>query len=297
MPSYEDILIRIIEKIIEHKISILLSTDLSPRNKYEHLKNMFSIVINIDIPSIYRTAYMLEKYMQTIDQVKKLYEVREATYITIHYNLRKNLYEEVEILKIQGAETLLSRILFLAASINKLIGLTPLPSKYLLNLNKILSMPVPPSSEEARTLDLINPGNRICIFPGSINLLWIYVVVIKELMRKGYNITLYVSKESYEDSLYRGNVTRYINELDSIDIFFTEPCREILCNRRCALSIIANIPCIYYILDNLETLDNLGNTLLVFNPIKTPLEETLGLTPIVISVESLRNILFKEPIR
>jgi len=294
--KYIDLLIEFMEKIISTRLYTLLETSIREEEKYQHYRNLISIIIGLDKPSVYKTAFLSEKYLRSIPEIRKYYELKEANYLEIHSILRKALYDEVKILNIQGAESLLSRILFLLASISHILPYAPDLSKYILQLSNILAIPVPPKADEAKAIDLLKPGEEIDLFVGDIHSFWIIEVLTSILNNRGYYVKLIFCLEEYETNINYNNYKRYIQLLgnkESIQVDFIK-CSQL--NSSTYLGeetfIIINNLILYHIIDNIDKLHG-SNIYLVFNPNNTPLQKILGSIPIVISIENLRNILLK----
>jgi len=284
----------LIHAIILSKLKLLIrNKKISIDAITRHYKNMLSIVVNIDKIELAKTALLIEKYSRSVPSIKEYYDLEEASYIELHYVLRKALLDEVGIMRIQGASALLSRLLFLLAVTNPVIHYRIDLTKYLSYLNTVLSMPVPPRASEAKVVDLLKPGDRIGVVVGSIYSLWILEVFLREALDEGFKISLYICSEEYELNANRRNYTRYLRGLlEEVDIAVVN-CVE--CLEREALQnellVVTNNLAVLSIIDCLSTDKSLDNTLLLFNPINTPLQEVFGSTPIAMSVEGIRNSL------
>ncbi len=295
--NHHALLLSMVNSILSNKINILLKSRVKGQDLFKHYRNMLSIMLSIDEPSIYRVALLLEKYIRSIESVREYYDLEEAEYIQIHHVLKKSLTDEIGLLKIQGASSILSRLLFLAASVNPLIAGKPELAKYVLQLANILSMPVPPQADEAKVVDLLKPSEELWVFAGSLYSLWVLDLFLRELVDRGYHVSLYICSEAYELNLSGLNASRHLKNMPSQLRIEEVDCGKIIVREDSGVfKLVLNNLAIYRVLDTMYRHREVGNTVLVFNPIGSPLQEILGLTPIVISIESLKNILFKRTI-
>ncbi len=295
-PSYGSLLLSLLNNLLFFKTRLLFRKTTNEHKLFNHYRNIFSIISNIDTLSLTKPCILVEKYFRSVGYLKEYYDLEEAEYISIHGVLRKALAEEVNILRIQGASSIYSRMLFLLASLNYLVLFKPELARYSLQLNNILSMPVPPQADEAKILDLLKPGEEITFIPGNIYSAWALEILIKDLISQGYRVKLLVCNEEFELNINKNNVLRYWRQIidkEGVELVFIN-CYKGLLSTNSSVVVVLNNLLIFHILDKIGELTDHDNAILVFNPMYTVLQEILGSTPIVISISSLRNILFRR---
>lgn len=290
-------LIELLNQILYLKTKSLTNSSISDNDVLIHYKNILSIIINTEQFSLTKILLLIEDYLRTINSVREHYEYEETNYITIHSTLRKTLFEEISLLKKQGASSIYSRLLFLTASLNPLIPSRVDLSKYYANLNNILSIPVPPSASEAKIIDLLLSTDTIGIVPGSIYSTWVLETLVNELISNQNSVEIIVCRENYDYNINVKNIYRLMREcIDNKLINLKETsCLRISSLKETDYLIICNNLAIYNILDNIDKFgsNTSSNYLIVFNPLNTVLVENFGIAPVVISISTLKNILFE----
>ena len=300
--NYEELTISIIHYLINHFIKILKTTSrtsMKKTNLINHYKNLLYMVFSQEKPCIHKTYYFLAKYVEKTIEGKKYYAQREARTLELIPVFRKRLGEELYLLKLHGAESIISRTSFLLAGINKLEINPDLDYilEYLDKINKILLRPVPPKAYDSRLLELLSPGSKIGVILGFSYTWLVTNVLIEELNKKSVEIELITLKERLEDNISRETIKRYIGSKDFRTREITLKDLHSLGNNYDIL-IILNYYCIFKILDDIlenndkEQLND--KCLLVFNPMHTPIGETLGNTPIVMTSKNIKENLRKK---
>jgi len=292
----DDLKTLFINEVLANKLMVLYKSGIYGYNLYNYYRGLASIILNIDKPSIYKTSLLMDRYIRSIEFVKKYYEMMIAKYIDIHPFLVKSLRDEINILLIQGAESLLSRILFLIASMNHVIDIEADVGKYVANLNNILSIPVPPRAGDAKAIDLVKPGDNVCILIGDIQSLWAWSVFLNELFRNEANPIIHVCDEQYG----LNTTISYLRRFLPMDMRKNP---EVINSHECVLSLnmlndcdyilVANKLAIYSVIDNIDK-KYPYNILLLLNPVNTTLGVLTGSTPIVINIMDFKNILFRD---
>ncbi len=261
-----------------------------------HYRNLAALMLTMNNPRPYKFLVLANKYVYSTNTGRRYYGMNEAEYLEVNNQLVKSLSDEVSILKIQGAETLLSRLLFLLASINRI----EIPRDTLLNyfskINTILSIPTPPKASNARIIDLATEQSRIGLFVGTVNTWWVISVLIRLLAEKNIGYELIVFDNSFEDYITSNNISRYIQGQDiKTSIAKQEHLSIEELGRKYDLLFIANYLAVMKIIEEYLCLGEKimygENTLLVFNPIGTPLEEVFGMSPIIINANDVKNII------
>ncbi len=298
----EELTINIIHYLINHFIKLLKTTSKKSMKKptlINHYKNMLYIVFSQEKPCIHKTYYFLAKYVEKTIEGKKIYAQREARTLEFIPVFKRKLGEELYLLKLHGAESIISRTSFLLAGINKLEINPDLDYilEYLDKINKILLRPVPPKAYDSRLLELLSPGSKIGVILGFSYTWLVTNVLIEELNKKSVKIELITLKEKLEDNISRETIKRYIRsrcfrtkEITLKDLYILGNSYDIL--------IVLNYYCIFKILDDIienndkEQLND--KYLLVFNPMHTPIGETLGNTPIIMTSKNISENLRKK---
>lgn len=295
--SYTVFILSLLNDLIYFKTKLLISKIINQRNDlFKYYRNILTIIANTERLSLAKTITLVETYLRSIDHIREYYSREEANYILEHKVFIKALNDTINILEVQGALSIYSRILFLIASLNHLITYKPDLSRYLLRLNNLLTLPVPPHADDAKIIDFVKPGEEIIFVPGSIYTLWALEILIEKLLSRDYYIKLLICNNDFELCISKNNVMRYWKHLiskDKIKIEFID-CNNIASLFKHNTTVIINKLVIYHILDNINRLTKTLNPILVFNPSYTVLQKILGHTPIVISVTSLRDILFRR---
>ncbi|MET1159911.1 MAG: hypothetical protein ABWW65_03025, partial [Thermoprotei archaeon] len=215
----------------------------------------------------------------------------------LHHILKKALVEESNILRIQGAFSVLSRLLFLTAVVNPIIHIEPDLTKYIFKINSILSMPVPPKASDAKVLDLLKSGDSVTVVTGSIYSVWVLQVLIDEMLNMGIKPDVLICSQEYELNISSKNYMRYFREYIDRKIVKIYDCLTRiteLYDLTDTITIILNNLVLYKILDTIRHYRGSDNILLAFNPLNTPLQLVFGSTPLVISVSTLKKMLIGE---
>ncbi len=247
-------------------------------------------------PSLHRYAWLSDQYLRKTGISTKYYVNLETKYMLIDKMLTDQLINEIKTLILQGASSIASRILFIAANLNTFT------SKnieeliiYSRRLPEILSIPVPPWADTGRIIDLVSSNEQIRIFLGSFTTAWIIKGLTYYLKSMSINLEYIICAEEYRDYINSSNVYRFFerDKRHEIVIIKCSNPREILSilqsNNAYVLSL--NYLSILTALDHINELNNASNTLLLFNPSNTPLEKVFNnKKQIIISVEDLINI-------
>jgi hypothetical protein len=263
-----------------------------------HYRNLVALMLTMNNPQPYKFLVLANKYVYSTNTGRRYYGIVEAEYLEVNNQLVKSLFDEISILKIQGAETILSRVLFLLASINRIEVTRDTLLNYLSKINTILSIPTPPKASNARIIDLATEQSRIGLFIGTVNAWWVINVLIRLLAEKNIDYELIVFDDSFEDYITFNNINRYIqNQEAKISIAKQEHLNIGELSKRYDLLVIANYLAVMKIVEEYLCLGEKTmygeNTLLVFNPISTPLEEVFGMSPIVINADDVKNFINK----
>ncbi|MCD6300791.1 MAG: hypothetical protein J7L82_01825 [Staphylothermus sp.] len=297
----EEIAISIIHYLINRFIRILTTSSKTSTKKnhlIEHYKNMLYIVFSQEKPTIHKTYYLLAKYVEKTTEGKKYYTQREVRTLELIPIFRKRLREELHLLKLHGAESILSRTIFVLAGINKLEINPDLDyiTQYLDKIDKILLRLVPPKAYDSRLLELLSPNSKVGIILGFSYTWLVTDTLIDELNRKGIETELIILKEKLEDNISTETIKRYIGnkdiktrEITLKDLKNLEDNYDIL--------VILNYYYIFKILDDIIENNETSLSdkhLLVFNPMQTPIGEILGNTPIVMTVKNASTNLKKN---
>ncbi len=72
-------------------------------------------------------------------------------------------------------------------------------SKICNRVNELLKIPIPPWAENARIIDLLNPGSKVLFFLGSILTSWIIGSILDILHEKKVEMNIMVCRQEYED--------------------------------------------------------------------------------------------------
>lgn len=289
------IILEMIHYMLKHRMKPFLSYS-SNNDIWRHYKNLITLIVNMNEYSMYKFALLSNMYIYSTHEGRKFYDLRKAEYLDINYSLLKALREEIKLLKIHGAESLFSRILFLAASVNRLDTTRELVIKYVKKLGNILTIPVPPQADSARVLDHVSSSNRVGFIMGSIYTWWILKNIIDLLLDRGVHIEIILFRDHYEDYVSRDDVKRLRIDGFNTDIHYIDPARIDLAKISRRYDIVLNINYLVtlYVIESLihseKPLErSLVNIINIFNPANTPLEEVFGLSPIIISLDELRN--------
>lgn len=292
-------IVELFNQILYSKTKLLTNSSIGDKDVLTHYRNLLSIVANIEQFTLSKTLLLIEEYLRSIDSVREYYNREEANYITIHAAMRKSLLEEVSILKIQGASSICSRLLFLMASLNPLISYRIDCSKYYVNLHNILSMTAPPGASEAKIIDLVTSSDTVSIIPGNIYSTWVLETLVNELLVNQINVEILVCRENYDLNISMKGIQRLLREIvDKKEIVLNEiDCLKKYSYRESDYMIISNNLAIYSILDDIDKFKYSSYYLVAFNPINTVLVEKLGIAPVVLSISTLKNILFEIDIK
>jgi len=90
----------------------------SDERAYEYYRGVLSIVLSMDEPALFKAFGLIERYLRGLKCIKLFVEEAESKYYTVHDVLKKLLISELELMKIHGALTLYSRLVFMNASLN-----------------------------------------------------------------------------------------------------------------------------------------------------------------------------------
>ncbi|ADI32366.1 hypothetical protein [Staphylothermus hellenicus] len=289
------IILKMIHYMLKHRMKPFLNYS-SNNDIWRHYKNLVTLIVNMNKLSMHKFALLSNKYIYSTREGRKFYDLRKAEYLDINYSLIKALRDEINLLRIHGAESLFSRILYLAASVNRLDTTRESVIKHVRKLGDILTIPVPPQADSARVLDHVSSSSRVGFIVGSIYTWWILKNIIDLLLDRDVLIEIILFKDKYEDYVSRDDVKRlHIREL-SIDILYIDPVKIDLekMSRKYDIILNTNYLVTIYVIESLilnkKSLDKSRvNIINIFNPINTPLEEVFGLSPIIISLDELRN--------
>lgn len=293
----QHLLISMIHYVLSARTRVIITNKKPLEKPFEHYRNLLTIVSTLEEASLTRIALLTNRYLYKTGIADHYYTNEEISYINVHYRLVKTLSEEASILKIQGVESLLSRILFLLASTNRHMLDTKLLLEYAKKINTILSIPTPPWTDEARRIDLLEPGSKIHVFPGTILSTWILSTLFELLEKQEIETNIILCDEPYEDYLTINRLSRFHEFRDKT--MSTINCRNILqyiksIEPKSDLIISYNNILVYDILDHFflgKNIPDLDKVLILINPIGTPLEEVLGTTPRVLMPSSMVNLI------
>jgi len=286
-----------IHYILSTRTHVIISSKTPLEKLYEHYKNLLTIASSLETASLTQIALLTNKYLYKTGIANHYYTNEEISYINVHYRLVKTLSEEASVLKIQGVESLLSRILFLLASINRHMLDTKLLLEYAKKINTILSIPTPPWTDEARRIDLLEPGSRIHIFPGTVLSTWILSTLTELLDKQEIETNIMLCNEPYEDYLTINRLSRFYEFRNKT--ISTIDCKNILqyirdIEAKSDLIISYNNLLVYDILDHYfleKNVPDIDKVLILINPIGTPLEEILDATPRALTPLSMISII------
>jgi hypothetical protein len=286
--------IKLMHYLLSHVLKPFLK--LGDEKIWLHYRNLVALMLTMNNPQPYKFLVLANKYVYSTSTGRRYYGMIEAEYLEVNNQLVKSLFDEIGILKIQGAETILSRLLFLLASINRIEVTRDTLLNYFSKINTILSIPTPPKASNARIIDLATEQSRIGLFIGTVNTWWVISVLIRLLAEKNIDYELIVFDNSFEDYITSNNINRYMQDQGvKISIAKQEHLNIEELGRRYDLLFIANYLAVMKIIEEYICIGEKTiygeNILLVFNPINTPLEEVFGMSPIVINVNDLKNII------
>ncbi len=163
------------------------------------LRGLASLIVVMEYPKT--TSFSVASYKYVRDTAETVdYRIEINNYLKMHNILSRRLDEELKYLKIQGYESVGSKLLFILSS---MVRWSPLMVtevvKYANRVNELLKIPIPPWAENARIIDLLNPGSKVLFFLGSILTSWIIGSILDILHEKKVEINIMVCRQEYED--------------------------------------------------------------------------------------------------
>lgn len=277
----DKVIIGFIDRAITQYTNILLKYA-GEQEPFTIFKNILSPILTMKNPRISTYLWIIDRYMRETGVSDKYFNSREAEYLLIDHGLTNQLIEEVKILSIHGVSDLASRILTVMANINRfeLIDVKEL-TVYRRRIPEILSMPVPPWTDEGRMVDLLGNGDRVVVLPGSITLSWLIKGLNYYFRLRGIKAYYMVCSDPYQDYINRRNIHRVLKSINPGMIEFIDCSNSYGLARRILgvkeLVVITSYYAILFLIDSmrngLDTGSSYDNILLVFNPIDTPLEK------------------------
>jgi len=284
--------IEILSDYVHSVAGLIASLCGSDERVYEYYRGVLSIVLSMDEPALFKAFSLIERYLRELKCIKLFIEEAESKYSTVHDVLKKLLISELELMKIHGALTLYSRLVFMNASLNYLIPLKPDISKYVTRIRSFLTAPTPPQADESRIVDLLKPGDTVAVIPGDIHGAWILEVFAKMLAEAGVAVKILLCSERYWTSLCRYSY-RVFRDLESgVEVLFTD-CSKLAVTPDTGLLLVSHPLVVIKFIENLASSGNYSDSgvLLAFNPQNTVLQKLFGPTPVVISTASLKSLL------
>ncbi len=265
--------------------ALLLSNS---RDIDEALKNIY-LLSHVIYP--YSDSFLVKthRYMEKYREYRQYYDRIRALLLNTSQALEKRLREEIDFLKAQGIESIISRIIYLMAVLN---CDEPLYRRYLdpLKIQKILSVPSTPWAQHSKIFDFITEDTHLNIIPGGVIQLWALKILLEELNSRGVSSRIYLPATRLLDYISSVDYFEGINNEAEVVPYNPEKLREIIAHlgEKHELVLVSNILGIASITTLLHIEDKTyDNIYLLFNPMETRLAQYLVQTPHIMPATNL----------